>query len=275
MLKQRVITAIVGIAILIPCIWFDKPLPWFTILVAICALLGASEFYRLVVNSGVLPLTNFGLVWTLLFILSRDSRVLSFLDPRLNVNFLMPLLLTLAVILPLIWLLRREQAFASWAWTIAGMFYVGWLLGYMVALRGIDGGRNWVFFALFVTFASDSAAFFIGKTLGKHRLAPRISPAKTFEGCIGGVFGAIIASLLFLLPTPLKVDLGWVQVIILGFLVSIFGQLGDLVKSLFKRNMGVKDSGKLLPGHGGILDRTDSIAFAGIVVYYYVIWAIH
>ncbi len=277
MLKKRVITSLCGISILVPLVWFDKPLPWFTVLTAICGLLAAFEFYRLVAASNTPPLTNFGLPWTLLCILSRDSKLLSILEPYFNLNLLTPLLLTTAVMLSLIWLLRREQkekAFASWAWTIAGSLYAGWLLSFMVALRGVDNGRNWVFFALFTTFASDITAFFVGRALGKHHLAPRISPAKTWEGAIGGAFGSIIVSLLFILPTPLNLHLNWGQAILLGLLVSIFGQFGDLVESLFKRNMGVKDSGRLLPGHGGALDRIDSIVFAGIVVYYYVIWVI-
>jgi phosphatidate cytidylyltransferase len=181
------------------------------------------------------------------------------------------------VILPLIGLLLRpqkEQAFVSWAWTIAGILYVGWLLSYWVALRGLDDGRNWVFFALFITFASDTSAFFVGRALGKHHLAPRISPGKTWEGAVAGVFGAILVSLLFVLPTPLGLPLSWWQAILLGLVVSVFGQLGDLVESLFKRNMGVKEASKLIPGHGGALDRIDSIVFAGVVVYYYVIWVV-
>jgi len=265
MLKKRIITALWGIPLLIAIVWFGEP--WFTILVATWGLLAVFEFYRMVTASKVTPLTYFGLIWTLLFILS----------PHFDYDFLIPLLLTSAVILPLIYLLlrpRKEEAFASWVWTTAGVFYVGWLLSYLVALRGLDDGRNWVFFTLFITFASDTAAFFAGRALGKHRLAPRISPGKTWEGAIAGVFGAIIISLLFILPTPLTLPLSYWQAILLGLLVSIFGQLGDLVESLLKRNMGVKDSGKLLPGHGGFLDRMDSVVFAGIVVYYYVLWAI-
>ena len=167
----------------------------------------------------------------------------------------------------------------SWVWTIAGILYVGWLLSHLVALRGLDDvrtvldeGQNWVFFALFTTFASDTTAFFAGIALGKHHLASSISPSKTWEGVIAGVFGAIIVSLLFTLRTPLQAPFDyWWQAIILGLLVSVFGQLGDLVESLLKRNMGVKESGRLIPGHGGILDRMDSVIFAGIVVYYYAI----
>ena len=277
MLKKRVITALWGIPLLIAAIWFDKPLPWFTVLAAIWAVLGIFEFYKLVATSNAAPLTYFGKIWTLLFILSRDSDLLLVLQSYFDTNLLTPLLLTSAVMLSLVWFLLRpqkENAFTSWAWTMAGILYVGWLMSYLVALRGLDDGRNWVFFALFTTFASDTAAFFSGRAWGRHHFAPYISPGKTWEGVIGGILAAIIVSLLFILPTPLSLQLNWGQAILLGLLVSVFGQLGDLVESLFKRNMEAKDSGKLIPGHGGILDRADSVVFAGIVVYYYVIWVI-
>ena len=282
MLKKRAITALWVIPLITAVSWFGEP--WFTILIAIWGVLAAFEFYRLVAASKVPPLTYFGLIWILLFILSRNSSLLSIIEPHFDLDLLMPLLLTSAVLLSLIWFLLRlqkENAFASWAWTIAGILYVGWLLSYLVALRGEEAGRNWVFFALFATFASDSAAFFAGRALGRHKLAPHISPSKTWEGTIAGVFGAIIVSLfftlpkLFTIPNPLYLqDFSYWQAILLGLLVSIFGQLGDLVESLFKRNMGVKDSSQLIPGHGGFLDRVDSVVFAVIVVYYYVAWAI-
>ena len=269
MLKKRVITALWGIPLLITIIWFGEP--WFTILVAIWGLLAAFEFYRMVAVAKASPLTYFGLIWTLIFILSPHYE--SFF-PRVEYKVLMPFLLTLMVALSLIWLLLRRQkegAFIGWAWTIGGILYIGWLLSHFVSLRGLDDGRNWVFLALFTTFASDTAAFFVGRALGKHHLAPRISPGKTWEGAIAGVFGAIIVSLLFTISTPLQLPLTYWQAILLGLLVSLFGQLGDLVESLLKRNMGVKESGKLIPGHGGVLDRIDSVVFAGIVVYYYVL----
>ena len=267
MLKKRVITALCGIPFLIAAIWFDKPLPWFLIAVAVWGVLAVFEFYRMVAESKVPPLTYFGLIWTLLFILS----------PHFDYDILAPpLLLTSAVVLSLIWLLLRPQkegAFAGWAWTIAGILYIGWLLSYLVALRELDDGRNWVFLALFATFGSDTAAFFAGRALGRHKLSPHISPQKTWEGAIAGLLGAIVISLLFTIPTPLSLPLSYGQAILLGLLVSIFGQLGDLAESLLKRSMGVKDSGRLVPGHGGFLDRMDSIVFASIVVYYYVVWA--
>ncbi|MFC1914965.1 phosphatidate cytidylyltransferase [Chloroflexota bacterium] len=272
MLKKRIVTALWGIPLITVVIWFGEP--WFTILITVLGALAVIEFYRLVAAAKVSPFTYFGIILTILFILSRNSDLLSVLQPYLDPILVTPLLLTSAVALSLIRLLlrpQRESAFLKWAWTIAGILYVGWLLSHMVALRGLDDGRNWVFFALFATFASDTAAFFAGRALGKHHLAPAVSPGKTWEGAIAGVIGAIAISLFFMLPTPLSLHFSYGQAILLGILVSVFGQLGDLIESLFKRNMEVKESSRLVPGHGGILDRMDSIVFAGIVVYYYAI----
>ncbi len=279
MLKKRVITALWGIPLLIAVIWFGEP--WnptlFTVFVAVWALLAAFEFYRLVTTPKVSPLTYFGLICVLLFIVGRNPDVLSALEPHFDINLITPLLLTAATVLSFVWLLARRQkegAFAGWAWTMAGILYIGWLLSYLVSLRGLDDGRNWIFLALFTTFASDTAAFFTGRALGRHPLAPNISPGKTWEGAIGGVLGAILVSLFFVLPTPLSLNpyLNWGQAILLGLLVSVFGQIGDLTESLLKRNVGVKDSGTLIPGHGGVLDRVDSIVFAGVVVYYFALF---
>jgi phosphatidate cytidylyltransferase len=175
----------------------------------------------------------------------------------------------------------REEAFRDWAWTIVGALYVGWMLSYWLSLRGLENGSNWVYLAMLTTFANDTGAYFVGRARGKHKLAPTISPSKTWEGAIGGLTSAILASIV--IATVLKLislKLGtpfafqyW-QIILLGFLVSLFAQLGDLVESLLKRNTGVKESGNLLPGHGGILDRFDSLIFVGAVVYYYVIWVV-
>ncbi|GAI28279.1 unnamed protein product, partial [marine sediment metagenome] len=220
MLKQRVITGLWGIPLLIAAVWFAQPLPWFTILVAIWGLLAVYEFYKIVAGAKVPPLIYFGLIWTLLFIIS----------PHCSYTFTLPLLLTSAVVLSLLWLLVRPQkegSFIGWAWTIAGILYIGWLLSHLVALRGLDDGRNWVFLALLANFGSDTAAYFTGRALGRHKLAPNISPSKTWEGAIAGIMGAIIISLLFTIPSPLSLPIGYGQAILLGLLVSVFGQLGD------------------------------------------------
>jgi phosphatidate cytidylyltransferase len=274
MLRKRVITALWGIPLLIVAIWFDEPLPWFTLLAAVWGLLAAIEFYRMVGVCRVLPLTCFGLIWTLLFIIHPHFLPAQF-DYMSGVP-LVPILFTSAVALSLILLVflpNKEGVFVNWAWTIAGILYVGWLLSYLVALR-LEAGRDWLYLALFATFGSDTAAYFIGRAIGRHKLAPNISPGKTWEGAIAGLFGAVIISLLFTLNTPLQLPLNYGQAILLGLLISVFGQLGDLVESLLKRNSGVKDSGSLMPGHGGLLDRMDSVVFAGVVVYLYYIFVV-
>ena len=277
MLKQRILTAVVALPVLIAAVWFDNSIPTFTIFVAAWGVVSALEFYRLAKIDKIPQLAWFGMIWTLLFIVSRNAELLEFLQPYFDPGLLGSLLLTSAITFSLIGLLVRrpkEQAFNSWAWTMAGILYTGWLLSYLVALRGAENGRNWVFLALFATFASDSTAYFVGRTWGKRKLEPSISPAKTWEGSIGGIIGAVVISVIFTMPTPLQVNIPLWEAVILGLLISVFGQLGDLIESLFKRNTGVKDSSRLLPGHGGLLDRMDSVVFAGVLVYYYMIWAV-
>ncbi len=271
MLKQRVLTSLWFVPLLVIVAWFGGE-PGFTALMVIFGILAALEFYQMVAGAKTPPLTYFGVIWTVFFILSRNSELQALLEAHFNPDLLTPLLLTSAVVLSLIGLLvrrQKEEAFTSWVWTIAGILYIGWLLSHLVALRGLDDGRNWVFFVLFVTWISDTTAFFIGRKFGRRKLAPNISPGKTWEGTIGGICGAILMSILFFTPTPFQLPLAYWQAILLSVLTSILGQMGDLIESLLKRNMGVKDSGKLMPGHGGILDRIDSLIFAGIVVYYY------
>ncbi len=266
MLKQRVVTAAVGVPVVVFAIWFGNP--WFAILIAAAGVAGTYEFYHIVSSSGKgHPLTYFGLVWALAFILS--PLVLHYK----SFNAL-PIIMTLAIVISLIWtLLRspREEAFRNWAWTLAGVLYVGWMLSYWLNLRGLEDGRNWVYLALLTTFANDTGSYFIGRKWGKRRLAPAISPGKTWQGAIGGLLSAILgAFVVFTILNSLSpLALEYWKVISLGFLVSLFAQLGDMVESLFKRNMGVKEASKVLPGHGGVLDRFDSLIFVGPLVYYY------
>jgi len=215
-------------------------------------------------ESKIQPITYFGMVWVLFFVLS----------PQYPYPLTTPFLITSAIVISLIWLLfrsPREQAFTNWAWTMAGILYIGWMLSYWVELRSLEAGKELVFWAMFTTFASDTSAFFIGRTWGRHALAPSISAGKTWEGAIGGLLASVVASLIISIIFPLPFNY-W-QVALLGFIISVFAQLGDLVESLLKRNTGVKDAGKLIPGHGGVLDRIDSLIFTGVIVYYCVVVA--
>jgi phosphatidate cytidylyltransferase len=270
MLKTRLLTALWCIPLVIAAVWFDWPLNWFTVFAAVVGVLASVEFYHLVGVAKVIPLAVVGVALTLLFIIIPQFKI--------NINVpLVSLLVTAAIALPMILMLflpRQEGLFRLWAWTLTGVLYIGWFIGYLVSLRLMpdiigfpDTGRNLVFFTLFVTFGSDSAAYFIGKAIGSHKMAPAISPGKTWEGAAAGVIGAVIVSLFFMLNTIFQIPLGLIQTVILGVLVSVFGQFGDLAESMLKRGTGVKDSGTLMPGHGGMLDRLDSILFAGVVVY--------
>ncbi len=269
MLKHRVITAAVGVPLVILAIWFGDPWPWFSLLIAAAALAGTYEFYHMANFDRREPLIYLGLLWALALVLS----------PHYRSPDVLPIVITATMLISLICLLCRpskERAFHNWAWTIVGALYVGWMLSYWLNLRGLEDGRNWVYLAMLTTFANDTGAFFIGRARGKHRLAPAISAAKTWEGALGGLMCAILGAMV--IATALNLispfTFRYWQIILLGFLVGLFAQLGDLVESSLKRNMGVKESGNLLPGHGGILDRFDSLIFVGAVVYYYVIWVV-
>lgn len=272
MLKHRVATAAVGTPIVVLAIWFGDP--WFTLLIGAAALAGTYEFYRMASLERQEPLIYLGLLWALALLLSPHYHGSS--------PLVLPLVVTATLLISLIWLLRKpskKEAFQNWAWTIAGALYVGWMLSYWLNLRGLqplEAGRNWVYLAVLATFANDTGAYFIGRARGKHQLAPEISPAKTREGAIGGLACAVLAAMIIAtvlnLISPFSFEF-W-QIVPLGLLIGVFAQLGDLVESLLKRNTGVKQSGDLLPGHGGILDRFDSLIFVGSVVYYYVVWVV-
>ena len=269
MLKHRVITAAVGIPLVILAIWFGDPWPWFTLLIAMAALAGTYEFYRIANFGRQEPLLYLGLLYSLALVLS----------PHYGSPGVLPIVVTATILISLIYLLcrpSREKAFHKWAWIIVGALYVGWMLSYWLSLRGLDDGRSWVYLAILTAFANDTGAFFVGRAIGKHKLAPTISEGKTREGAVGGlicaILGAVVVAVVLNLISPFAFRY-W-QVILLGFLIGVFAQLGDLVESLLKRNAGVKESGNLLPGHGGVLDRFDSLIFVGAAVYYFVIWVV-
>jgi phosphatidate cytidylyltransferase len=158
-------------------------------------------------------------------------------------------------------------ASARAAWSVAGPAYMGGLFGTITLLFRQPHGGEWVLLAMLFAFWSDTAGYFVGKAYGKHRLYYAVSPNKTIEGAIGGLLGALVGGLIahfWFLP---QLSLG--AVFILAPVGAAAGQLGDLCESLIKRSTGVKDSGKLLPGHGGLLDRVDALLFSSAVVYLY------
>jgi phosphatidate cytidylyltransferase len=147
----------------------------------------------------------------------------------------------------------------------------------MIGLRSIDDKGWWLLLALCAIMAADSGAYFVGRAWGRRKLAPSLSPAKTWEGYLAGVvtggLGALLIALLqgALTKDPISITHG----LIMGSLISTLAPVGDLVISMIKRQVGAKDSGKIIPGHGGALDRVDSVLWAAVIGHYYVLWIVH
>ncbi len=162
---------------------------------------------------------------------------------------------------------QKRSGFEALIYTLFGIAYTGGLLGFFLLLRAEPEGAFLIYFICFVVWIGDSAGFFVGRAIGKRKLAPEISPGKTVEGAIanaaGGMVGGALAKLMFLDA------LSWGHCLLAALICGIIGQLGDLFESMIKRSAGVKDSGSSIPGHGGILDRMDSLLFAGAVFYCY------
>ncbi|MDQ0217045.1 phosphatidate cytidylyltransferase [Peribacillus cavernae] len=251
-MKQRIITGIIAAAVFLPIVMLGG-LP-FLILVYLMATIGLFELLRM----KRMPLFSFAstvsflLLW--LVLLPEDYSV--FLD---SMQYDKTQLVLLSVILYLIntVISKNRFTFEDTGFSLLSVLYVGMGFFYLFLTR--ESGLVWIFFALFTIWASDSGAYFFGRAFGKRKLWPEISPNKTIEGFLGGIASAVIVGLLFYFISDFNrtlIELLWMSV-----LISVFGQLGDLVQSAYKRHYGVKDSGKLLPGHGGILDRFDSLIF--------------
>jgi phosphatidate cytidylyltransferase len=186
-------------------------------------------------------------------------------------DILVPTLLATLIGIISVPLLSRtplEQSLRDGAMTLFGVLYLGLTLGTLSMTRLLPQGEWLIFFLLLVTWASDTGAYYVGTLYGRHRLAPMISPKKTVEGLVGGLIGAIIvayAARWWFLP-----ELSSLDCLILATLLTITGLWGDLTESAMKRSVGMKDSGGILPGHGGMLDRLDSLLFTAPVFYYYV-----
>jgi len=186
-----------------------------------------------------------------------------------NSDLLYPLYTVIVLFSSLLFLLRLPvitEIPQRLGWLAFGLFYLPFLLGHLISLRLLTDGRQWIFMTLIAIMSCDSCAYFVGRKLGQRKLYPAVSPNKTIEGALGGLAGAVLALLLVkltFLPT-----IGFFAAVMIGLILGVMGQLGDLFESLLKRACQVKDSGTIIPGHGGMLDRLDSLLFAFPVVYY-------
>jgi phosphatidate cytidylyltransferase len=257
-LLVRVATAAVGLPILGFLVFWREP-RGFLVLCLVAAVLALVEYTGLTMRGrpasekGGVVLIGAGLFLGLAL---RPAMALAWLLAGvLAIGFL---LLLRAVDLPAAWHRLAAAGF--------GVFYIGGLLAALPLLQG-HMGPAWVALVLVVTFANDTGAYFAGRAFGRHKLAPAISPGKTIEGAVGGLAASLIAMFIargFFMPTLTVRDC-----LMIGLPASIVGPVGDLVESLIKRSAGAKDSGRLLPGHGGMLDRIDALLFTGAYVYLY------
>ena len=251
---KRILSAAVLLPPVLWIVWWGPPL-LFAALVATAGGLMAWEFYGLLgTRFGPLPRP----VGTVLAAAAAAAPALP-TGPEGALVFL-----AFAVIVAALALLVRpgslEAGLGQIAATLLPVLYAGGLLGFTVALRGLPGGREYLLYLLAVTWVADTAAFYGGMALGRTLLFPRVSPRKTVEGSLAGLVAG--ASVSLLLQTVVWGALPWWGAAFLGLLLTAAGQVGDLAESLCKRSAGVKDTGSLLPGHGGLLDRFDSFLLA-------------
>lgn len=251
-MTQRIITGIIAAAIFIPIVIIGG-LP-FTVLVYLMGAIAIIELLRMknISTISVPSLISLILLWILL-VPSKYNEIFE----KVNVSKVELILLIVLLILSYTVITKNKFTFDDAGFIILSALYVGFGFYYIIEIRAIE--LTHIFYAFVVIWTTDSGAYFIGRKLGKNKLWPEISPNKTVEGFIGGIVSAVVFAIIFNLITGLFGS--FIELIIITILVSIFGQIGDLVESALKRHYNVKDSGKLLPGHGGILDRFDSLLF--------------
>lgn len=269
----RIVTALVALPVLYAAIvWL--PLPLFAALIGLVAAAAQIELYRMVLpaaearawGGGRAPVFAAGVFGgvLLLGVMSTVPANAALLSAAGTIAVMGIAVTALAC--------GRDLgvAGADAALSLFGVWYVAWLLGHTVWLRGLPEGPWLVVYALWVTWIADAAAYYVGKTWGRTALAPRVSPKKTVEGAIGAVAGGIVASVA---AAAWFLDaLSWPEAAALGAGVAAAGMIGDLVESLIKRGAGVKDSGGLIPSHGGVLDKIDGLLFTAPLIYHYMVW---
>lgn len=263
----RVLTAIIFLPILFSALWLGAPI-WFAAMAGLAILLGLYEYCSLTKSGGQVQMMIAAVAILAAFYFHRHE--------------LIPAILAALVIVELIvqfWQFHTnphsenfEQVLPTAAVRTFGVMYVALLGGYIVAIQVIESPipklpAKLLTLFFIVVFGGDTGAYYTGRTLGKHKLSPRISPGKTVEGLIGGIAGSMLAAVTAHFTFFPELQLG--HAILLGFVMCLLGAVGDLCESMLKRGAKAKDAGKLIPGHGGLLDRLDSMLFNAPVLYYF------
>lgn len=251
-------TAVFALPLLILLVVKGGEVP-FACFISLVSALGLAEFYRMALPDRKLECSIACVIGAVLTLV-----------PLFASAHLLPIV-TAVVLLTASLLLFRfadiRRAAGEWALLVAGFFYVPLLLSQLLLVRAEPNGVSWILLILVIVMSGDSAAYYVGSTLGHRRLYPEVSPKKSVEGALGGLAGSIMGA--FIARQVFFAQLGWMDCVATALLLGVLGQMGDLFESLLKRSCGVKDSGVIVPGHGGILDRLDSILFAAPAAFWY------
>jgi phosphatidate cytidylyltransferase len=292
---KRIATAIVLIPLVLVLV-LKAPLYVLALVAGAVAVLAIAEFLKLVTPYGVQPLTLATYVFVALFfvfvIFASTNRTPE--DATTAVLYGIAIAAALAPFVFLTVAMRRADLATGYPAAAASSFAFGYIaipMALLVQIRQLPAGAIWTIYTLLVVWAGDIFAYFVGKSLGRHRMSPQISPKKTWEGAAASIVASVIVGTLWIQHAPVissaLLRAGLIErsggmwgleqpplwpIILLSVVVNIAAQLGDLVESLIKRGAGVKDSGTILPGHGGMLDRIDAMLFAVPVVWAYGAW---
>lgn len=271
MLKTRILVVVILLPVGLFLIYLGG---WvFAIFLALALGVAGWEFTQLFRASKLSPALAVVMVGIVLLVLGRQW------DGFTSSAWLIALLLMVAMTYHLIAYERgQDQAGTDFVVTVAGALYLGWLGSYFVSLRNLDQGLWWLLLVLPTVWIADTGAYLIGRQFGKHKLSPRLSPKKTWEGYIGGIIfgtaGTVLLALLYQRWAGPGFDISILECIGLGLVLTTLTTLGDLGESMIKRQNGVKDSSNLLPGHGGIFDRIDSWLWAAPIGFYFLVWLV-
>ena len=261
----RLVTGVTALSIFLFAIWTPGMRPMFTGLVGVLVFVGLYELFAIARARQISPETIGGMIAGTVVAISGHF------DNTTVTNFL---LYGGCLLVAALHVVRGQHAVAGLAGTIFGVVYVGWFGAHMIMLHGLgDHGPALVTLLLVTVALTDSGAFFVGKAFGRHKLAPKASPGKTWEGAFGGFAASVLGALVvFVLSQrcPALQFPDWTvgRYLYAGIVLSVASQIGDLAESVLKRDAGVKDSGNFFPGHGGVLDRCDGFLFAAPFLYY-------
>lgn len=247
---KRSITAIIGILLLIVIV--NKGGIYLSTSIFILSLIGLYEFYKAVHNTGLNPILYIGLIGTF-------GIYISSIIPKVTISFV----ITVVTILSMAHIFTKKTTLGDITITLIGIMYIPFMLFHIYYLDH----KTTIWLIFIISFGTDTFAYIFGNLFGKRKLCPDISPNKTIEGSIGGIVGSLILTLIFAYVMDLN---SYPSLALLAIIASITSQMGDLIASKIKRIAKIKDYGKLFPGHGGVLDRFDSIILTAPIIYYYV-----